>query len=470
MPLHGLAATDVATLVADHGGHRGRRRRAPAHRADGGNPLFVTELSRLARDRGRPRCRGGCRAARRRISADGWPGSPSPATTCSPWRRWPAPRPTSSARGGRATAARPAMLDRPRRRRRAAWSGRATGVGLPTRWSATRCSPRCPPYGAARLHLVVAEPLPPVADLDPSRSPRSPTTSTQALPLGDLDRAVAYGAPRRRGRLRRPGLRGGGPRYARASRRCSRPAAHRLPDVAPRVRRGLLRAATWTRRGCRSSRRPSSPASAGTPALARAALGFAAGLSGFEVRLHDQAQIDLLDEALAALPEDDSALRADLLARLSVAVSYTDRARAPDRARRVARSRWPVALGDAARDRARPRRALRRDRRTRRRRAAQEAGEIMPLARGSGTAARAARPAAAGRRPAGESATRGAGGHARFARISDDLGQPLYAWYVPLWEGFTRPRAGDLGIERFIAEVARIGAGRRAATRRCSPS
>ncbi|MEX1006861.1 MAG: AAA family ATPase [Acidimicrobiia bacterium] len=56
--------------------------------------------------------------------------------------------------------------------------------------------------------------------------------------------------------------------------------------------------------------------------LSRAALGFAAGLGGFEVRMFDAAQITLLEEALAELPDEDSAVRAALLARLSVAVSF----------------------------------------------------------------------------------------------------------------------------------------------------
>jgi tetratricopeptide (TPR) repeat protein len=58
--------------------------------------------------------------------------------------------------------------------------------------------------------------------------------------------------------------------------------------------------------------------------LARAALGFGAGLAGFEVQLFDQRQIDLLEEALAARPPDDSSLRAWLLARLSVAISIQE--------------------------------------------------------------------------------------------------------------------------------------------------
>ena len=58
--------------------------------------------------------------------------------------------------------------------------------------------------------------------------------------------------------------------------------------------------------------------------VARAALGFGAGLSGFEVKLWDQAQIDLLEEALDTLPDTDSVTRADAMARLSVALAYTE--------------------------------------------------------------------------------------------------------------------------------------------------
>ena len=57
--------------------------------------------------------------------------------------------------------------------------------------------------------------------------------------------------------------------------------------------------------------------------FARAALGFASGLSGFEVRLWDRVQTDLLEEALARLGPDDSVPRAQVLARLSVALSFT---------------------------------------------------------------------------------------------------------------------------------------------------
>ena len=69
---------------------------------------------------------------------------------------------------------------------------------------------------------------------------------------------------------------------------------------------------------------------AGRPAdFAGAALGFAAGLTGFEVRLFDHAQIDLLEEPLTLLPEGDGEQRAYLLARLSVALSFLGSRRAP---------------------------------------------------------------------------------------------------------------------------------------------
>ncbi len=59
-------------------------------------------------------------------------------------------------------------------------------------------------------------------------------------------------------------------------------------------------------------------------ALARAALGFGAGLGGFEVRLLDAGQISLLEEAAAALGDAPSPLLAYVLARLSVALSFVD--------------------------------------------------------------------------------------------------------------------------------------------------
>ncbi|MDQ3963886.1 MAG: AAA family ATPase [Actinomycetota bacterium] len=76
-------------------------------------------------------------------------------------------------------------------------------------------------------------------------------------------------------------------------------------------------------------------------ALARAALGLGAGLSGFEITLRDQAQIDLLEEAQAALGKEDSLLRAWVMARLSIATAYVA---TPER--RVDLSREAAAMAE----------------------------------------------------------------------------------------------------------------------------
>ena len=79
--------------------------------------------------------------------------------------------------------------------------------------------------------------------------------------------------------------------------------------------------------------------------LARAALGLGAGLGGFEVQLLDPLQVDLLEEALAALGPDPSPLRAWVLARLSVALSFM-----ADESRRRSLSEEAVAVARAAGD------------------------------------------------------------------------------------------------------------------------
>ena len=61
--------------------------------------------------------------------------------------------------------------------------------------------------------------------------------------------------------------------------------------------------------------------------LARAALGYDAGFGGavrFEVGVLDETLVDLLEEALRALGEGDSVLRAQLLARLAAAIYWSE--------------------------------------------------------------------------------------------------------------------------------------------------
>jgi hypothetical protein len=77
--------------------------------------------------------------------------------------------------------------------------------------------------------------------------------------------------------------------------------------------------------------------------LARAAL----GPSGFEVRMFDRRQIDLLHESLAAVGERNSAMRARLLARLAVAETFVK-----EPARRRESSNEAVAVARQLQDRA----------------------------------------------------------------------------------------------------------------------
>jgi AAA ATPase-like protein len=80
--------------------------------------------------------------------------------------------------------------------------------------------------------------------------------------------------------------------------------------------------------------------------LARAALALGGGLAGFEVPLQDEEQADLLRQADAALPPGETALRAAVRGRLSLAL-----AGAAPVAERVALAQDAVGLASAAGDR-----------------------------------------------------------------------------------------------------------------------
>ncbi|HEU4999079.1 MAG TPA: AAA family ATPase [Lapillicoccus sp.] len=195
-------------------------------------------------------------------------------------------------------------------------------------------------------------------------------------------------------------------------------------------------------------------------ALADAALGYASGLSGFEVRLADLTQIELLEEALDRLPETDSVRRAYLLARLSVALSFLE---STDRRRDVAEEAVAMArrLGDAP--------ALAHalaahcdavagpddaERRT------EEAAEIVDIATGLGQVElrllglrlRVVALLEQGRVPEALADMRA------YADLAVRLRQPLYEWYVPLWRGFVAHLVGDVDqmVER-AAEVVEVG-------------
>ena len=86
-----------------------------------------------------------------------------------------------------------------------------------------------------------------------------------------------------------------------------------------------------------------------TRGLAEAALGFAAGLGGFEVRLFDREQNELLAEALDALGDDEPALRVHLMARLAVGLAFTEEAGRIPRTGRRGRGPGPRTPGTCGR-------------------------------------------------------------------------------------------------------------------------
>jgi len=185
-------------------------------------------------------------------------------------------------------------------------------------------------------------------------------------------------------------------------------------------------------------------------ALADAALGFAAGLGGFEVRLVDREQNDLLTEALQALADGRGdhapALRVHLMSRLAVGLAFTeDAARIPalaDDAVALARETGdPRALGAALAAHcdayAGPDHVDLRE---------AEASEIIRTARTLGDLGLellGLRLRVVARWERG--AMRHADADVRsYAALADRLGQPLYSWYVPLWRGLAAHLAGDL--------------------------
>jgi hypothetical protein len=204
-------------------------------------------------------------------------------------------------------------------------------------------------------------------------------------------------------------------------------------------------------------------AQAGRPdVLAQAALGLGSGPGGFEVALDDQAQLDLLEDALTRLPADALALRATVLARLSVArtLVQTTQDREATAAEAVALARTsgdPVALGvalaahcDAV---AGPDHVQER---------LQQASEVVDLAVAArdgdlellGRRLRLVALLEQGDRPAAEREARAYAGRAAQVR------HPMYLWYPPLWEGMWALAEGRYDACRdALDEVARIGAG-----------
>jgi len=193
--------------------------------------------------------------------------------------------------------------------------------------------------------------------------------------------------------------------------------------------------------------------------VARAALGFGAGFGGFEVRMLDQRQIDLLEKAAEVLPAE-SPWRPWVLARLSVALSFVG-----SEQRRLELADEAVALARRTGDRAALAAALASrcdavagpDHVTERLGAGTE---IVELARRAGD-----RPLELLGRRVRVMALSEFGSVADvdqevavFERVAALHGDPLYRWYVPLWRGMralSRGEVGDAG--RYADEALRMG-------------
>ncbi|MFD0257294.1 ATP-binding protein [Kitasatospora indigofera] len=191
------------------------------------------------------------------------------------------------------------------------------------------------------------------------------------------------------------------------------------------ARADFLRAAALARRSARPD------------LLARAALGLGAGPAGFEVALLDRTQLDLLGEARAALPPERADLLAAVAARLSVAATLVepeqDRTALAEEAVRTARAGHDdqaLAYALAALCDARSGPAYCAERLDR-------SAEIVRLARRLpdppaellGRRLRVVALLELGRVAEVEQEVRA------FEVTATALGQPLHAWYVPLWQG-----------------------------------
>jgi tetratricopeptide (TPR) repeat protein len=194
--------------------------------------------------------------------------------------------------------------------------------------------------------------------------------------------------------------------------------------------------------------------------LARAALGIGARLQGFEVRLYDRRQIELLKTARAELGDVDTDLKAELLAPLSVALSFAEPiprrqelSRQAEEAAERGGDAATCAYGYAATCDAFAGPAhidLRLRRAAESARLAERAGdvELQMLAR---------RLRIVGLLESGD--VQGADAEVdAFAEIAQELRLPLYLWCVPLWRGTRALMEGRLEAGRRLNdEVQAIG-------------
>ena len=191
--------------------------------------------------------------------------------------------------------------------------------------------------------------------------------------------------------------------------------------------------------------------------LARAVLAMGGGVGGFEVDIFDLEQERLLKDALRLLPHQDSALRAAVLARLSVAgaaiASPDERAsladQAVDMARRVGDTEAEMAALAAFCD-ARSGPAHVRHR-------IEAAGRILTLAHHHALLELLGRRLRLRARLELGDLTGVDADIAAYARVADRLRSPTYSWLVPMWRGMRAVLEGDLAAgSRYADEVATL--------------
>ncbi len=439
-PLAGLAADDVAALVAATGGQRiGAEEAASVAARTGGNPLFVSEMARLAAARG---------AAVSEMVPDTAQGT---------IRRRVArlPQPAQQALTVAAVLGPEAALDRVRTLADLApeaFVGALDALvahGLAAqdgdRLVLSHALVRDAVYDATPaahrrvLHLAAAG-MPGLAAAEVAGHLQ------RALPLADRDRVVDATEHAARVAHEAQAWEDAARLYRQALDLVSpgepaRPRLLRGAGAAVLDAGDLDGARLHYREAAELARRAGDAVG-----LADAALGFAAGLGGFEVRLVDREQNALLGEALGALGHDEPALRVHLMARLAVGLAYTEDAdRIPtlaDEAVALARATGDLrALGSALAAHcdayAGPDHVALRE---------AEATEIVGAARTLGDAGLellGLRLRVVARWERG--AMREADADVRdFTALAERLGQPQYAWYVPLWRGVAAQVAGDL--------------------------
>jgi AAA ATPase domain len=191
--------------------------------------------------------------------------------------------------------------------------------------------------------------------------------------------------------------------------------------------------------------------------LARAVLAMGGGVGGFEVDIFDPEQGPLLEDTLRLLPDQDSAVRAAVLARLSVAsatiASPDERASLADQAanmaRRVGDADAEVAALAAFCD-ARSGPAYVHER-------IEAAGRMLALAQHHALLELLGRRLRLRARLELGDLTGVDADIAAYARVANRLRSPTYGWLVPLWRGMRAVVDGDLDAgSRYADEVATL--------------